>query len=84
VLAEWLAARPAAPLPRPWLKDRWGDRTWAAAQICSRKDRLSIEQVAAIRALAEDHTAAEIADRIGAAGPEQVQGVIDGKTYLRV
>ncbi|RZJ47616.1 MAG: hypothetical protein EON87_00190 [Brevundimonas sp.] len=84
VLAEWLAARSAAPLPRTWLKDRWGDRTWAAAQICSRKDRLSIEQVAAIRALAEDHTAAEIADRIGAAGPEQVQGVIDGKTYHRV
>ncbi len=56
VLAEWLKARPPEALQRPWLKDRWQDRAWAAAQICSRKDRLSIEQIRAIRALAKDYT----------------------------
>ena len=84
VLNRWVNARAGDDLPRPWLKERWKDRTWAAAQICSRTDRLSIEQVEAIRALSKSHSAAEISERIGARGAEQVQRVIDGRTYERV
>ena len=83
-LATWVGGRNDPELPRPWLKERWRDREWAAAQICSRGDRLSVEQVEAIRRLAQTCSAADIADRIGASGPDQVQGVIDGKTYDRV
>lgn len=34
------------------LGERWQDEAWAAAQLCSRSDRLSVTQIAAIRELA--------------------------------
>jgi len=64
--------------------ERWKDDAWAVAQICGRDDRLSVEQVRAIRDLAIDHSVETIAERIGARNKEQVQRVIDGETYSRV
>jgi len=83
-LDKWTNARAGDDLPPPWLKERWQDRTWAAAQICSRSDRLSIEQMEAIRALSKSHSAADISAQIGAGDAERVQRVIDGRTYKRV
>ncbi|UIF89007.1 hypothetical protein [Cupriavidus sp. UYPR2.512] len=84
LLSEWLREQPRKGLPAPWVAEKWKDDAWAIAQICSRDDRLSIEQVRAIRELVEAHSAEEIADRIGARSADQVQRVIAGKTYTRV
>ena len=84
ILAEWLRAHPRKGLPAPWVKEKWKDDAWAIAQICGRDDRLSVEQVRAIRELAQDHQIEEIARRIGARNPEQVERVLKGKTYTRV
>ncbi len=84
ILKNWLITHPEQQLPAPWLSEKWQDNDWAIAQICSRNDRLSIEQVRAIRSLAEAHSIDEIAFRIGARNTDQVKGVLDGKTYTRV
>ncbi|WP_319946024.1 hypothetical protein [Mesorhizobium sp. AR07] len=68
----------------PWVSQKWKDDAWAVAQICGRDDRLSVEQVRAIRELARIPPAKTIAERIGARNREQVQRVIDGETYTRV
>ena len=84
IVTTWLFAHPRSGLPSPWLAERWKDNDWAIAQICSRSDRLSVEQIASIRALATNHSADFIAERIGAKSGDQVRRVIDGKTYVRV
>jgi hypothetical protein len=84
ILAEWLRAHPRKGLPAPWVSEKWKDDAWAVAQICARDDRLSVEQVRAIRELAEMHSVEEIVGRIGARNPEQVERVLAGKTYTRV
>ncbi|KAK0346260.1 hypothetical protein [Sphingobium yanoikuyae] len=84
IVATWLQQHPRKGLPAPWLVERWKDSNWAIAQICSREDRLSVAQVRAIRELVVDHDVAFIAERIGARSVEQVQRVLDGKTYARV
>lgn len=84
IVATWLHDHPRKGLPAPWVAERWRDDAWAVAQICGREDRLSVEQVRAIRELAELHPVEEIAGRIGARNADQVQRVIDGKTYVRV
>jgi len=84
ILSEWLHQHPRKGLPAPWVAEKWKDNAWAAAQICGRDNRLSVDQVHAIRELASDYPADEIAARIGARNTEQVQRVIDGKTYTRV
>ncbi len=84
ILADWLRQHPRKGLPAPWVAEKWKDDAWAIAQICGRDDRLSIDQVRAIRDLAMNHPAEEIAARIGARNADQVQRVIDGKTYTRV
>lgn len=66
------------------MSERWTDDASAVAQIYGRDGRLSVEQVRAIRELAEGHSADEIALRIGAQNTDQVQRVLDGKTYTRV
>ncbi len=66
------------------MSEKWKDDAWAVAQICGRDGRLSVEQVRAIRELAEGHSAEEIALCIGAQNTDQVQRVLDGKTYARV
>ena len=84
ILAEWLHAHPRKGLPAPWVSEKWKDDAWAIAQICGRDDRLSVEQVRAIRELADAHSLEEISQRIGARNIEQVNRVLKGKTYIRV
>ena len=84
IVSEWLRANPRKGLPAPWVSEKWKDDAWAVAQICGRDGRLSVDQVRAIRSLAEGHPAEEIADRIGALNVDQVRRVLDGKTYTRV
>lgn len=79
IVAEWLKAHPRKGLPAPWVSEKWKDDAWAVAQICGRDGRLSVEQLRAIRELAEGHSAEEIALRIGAQNTDQVQRVLDGK-----
>jgi hypothetical protein len=84
LIESWLREHPRKGLPAPWVSEKWKDDAWAVAQICGRDDRLSVEQVRAIRELASVHPAQIIAERIGARNREQVQRVIDGETYTRV
>lgn len=84
LIQAWLRDHPRKGLPAPWVSERWKDDACAVAQICGRDDRLSVEQVRAIRDLAIDHSVETIAERIGARNKEQVQQVIDGETYSRV
>jgi len=84
LIEAWLREHPRKGLPAPWVSERWKDDEWAVAQICGRDNRLSVDQVRAIRELAKMHSADVIADRIGARNREQVQRVINGETYTRV
>lgn len=84
LVETWLREHPRKGLPAPWVAEKWKDDAWAIAQICGRDDRLSVDQVRAIRELAKNHAAELIAERIGARNADQVQRVIDGKTYTRV
>ncbi|WP_218781811.1 hypothetical protein [Chromohalobacter israelensis] len=84
ILSDWLKEHPRKGLPAPWVSEKWQDNDWAIAQICGREDRLSVEQVRAIRKLAKYYTAEEISGRIGARNAAQVKRVIEGKTYSRV
>jgi hypothetical protein len=84
LLGAWLRENPRRGLPAPWVSEKWRDDAWAIAQICGRDDRLSVEQVRAIRDLAHSHTAETIAEHIGARNKQQVQRVIDRQTYVRV
>lgn len=84
LVETWLAAHPRKGLPAPWVAEMWRNDAWAIAQICGRDDRLSVEQVRAIRDLSKTHSAVEIADRIGARNAEQVQRVLSGSTYSRI
>ena len=84
ILETWLRDHPRKGLPAPWVSEKWKDDAWAIAQICNREGRLSVEQVRAIRELAITHSVKQIAERIGARNADQVQRVIDSKTYIRV
>lgn len=84
LVADWLRDHPRKGLPAPWVAERWRDDAWAVAQICGRKNRLSVDQVRAIRQLSTNHSAEEIAARIGALNPGQVQRVLRQETYSRV
>lgn len=83
VLDAWLTGHQGKSLPPITIADRWQDEAWAAAQICSRSDRLSILQITAIRDLATSHCPQEIAKRTGAR-VDQIQSIIAGNTYSRV
>ncbi|WP_447828852.1 hypothetical protein [Aeromonas hydrophila] len=84
IISEWLKEHPRKGLPAPWVAEKWRDNDWAIAQICGRDDRLSVEQVRAIRQLAEEYSAEEIFTRIGARNVAQVERVLERKTYSRV
>ena len=84
VIRKWLDEHPRKGLPAPWVAEKWRDNEWAVAQICSREDRLSVEQVRAIRELGKEHSAEEIFDRVGAKNIDQIKRVLIGKTYTRV
>jgi hypothetical protein len=84
IVEAWLREHPRKGLPAPWVSEKWKDEEWAVAQICGREDRLSVEQVRAIRQLATTQSVELIASRIGARNVAQVRRVIDAKTYVRV
>ncbi|CAK3919165.1 hypothetical protein VCRA217O17_50001 [Vibrio crassostreae] len=84
VIRKWLVEHPRKGLPAPWVAEKWRDNEWAVAQICSREDRLSVEQIRAIRELGKEYTAEEIFDRIGAKNIDQIKRVLIGKTYTRI
>ena len=84
IVEAWLKEHPRKGLPAPWVAEKWKDNEWAIAQICGREDRLSRDQVRAIRELAKSYTPDVIAGRIGAKNTDQVQRVINGDTYTRV
>ncbi|MDB4303937.1 hypothetical protein N9934_04035 [Desulfosarcina sp.] len=84
IVSDWLKDHPRKGLPAPWVTEKWRDNDWAVAQICGRDDRLSAEQVRAIRKLAKEYSAEEIFARIGARNVAQVKRVLEGKTYSRV
>ena len=54
LVEDWLREHPRRGLPAPWVSEKWKDNEWAIAQICGRDDRLSVEQVRAIRELAKN------------------------------
>lgn len=72
IVSKWLEDHPRKGLPAPWVAEKWRDRDWAIAQICGRDDRLSVEQVWAIRELAKEHSSEEVFTRIGAKDVAQV------------
>lgn len=84
IIRKWLDEHPRKGLPAPWVAEKWRDNEWAVAQICNREDRLSVEQVRAIRELSKEHSAEEIFDRIGAKNIDQIKRVLIGQTYTRV
>lgn len=84
IVSTWLKEHPRKGLPAPWIAEKWKDNNWAIAQICGRDDRLSVEQVRAIRKLAETFTSEEICTRIGEKDVNKVNRVIKGKTYSRI
>ncbi|MEZ2224352.1 hypothetical protein [Rhizobium sp. RCC_161_2] len=84
LVEDWLRKHPRKGLPAPWVSEKWKDNEWAIAQICGRDDRLSVEQVRAIRELARTYSAEAIAERIGARNKGQVLRVIEGNTYSRI
>ncbi|BBN63449.1 hypothetical protein KUIN1_26390 [Pseudomonas sp. KUIN-1] len=83
VLDAWISDNQGDSLPPITLTERWQDETWAAAQICSRSDRLSVSQITAIRELTSAYHPEEISVRTGAT-VAQIQSIITGKTYSRV
>ncbi len=84
IVQTWLKDHPRKGLPAPWMSEKWKDNNRAMAQICIRGDRLSIKQVQAIRQLSNQHSAEEIASRIGAHDTQQVVRVLAGTTYSRI
>lgn len=84
IISSWLKEHPRKGLPAPWVAEKWRDNDWAIAQICGRDGRFSVEQIRAIRKLAEEYSAEEIFMRIGANSVAQVERVLEGKTYSRV
>lgn len=84
LVKTWLSEHPRKGLPAPWISEKWRDNDWAVAQICRRDDRLSVNQIRAIRELSKNFSAEEIFIRIGAKDVHQVNRVLDGKTYTRI
>lgn len=84
ILADWIRQHPRKGLPAPWVSEKWKDSDWAVAQICGRENRLSVEQVRAIRELIKTYPVKQIAEHIGARNANQVRRVIDRETYTRV
>lgn len=76
---------PRAGIPNLFLSELWKDDDWAANAICSQTNRLSKDQVWAIRVLGDDGlTPEEITERVGARNVRQVKGVLSGKRYSKV
>lgn len=63
----------------------WKNDDFYTKVITGRSNTLSVEQVRAIRTLAsQGESAAGIASKVGARNIEQVERVLNGKTYSRI
>jgi len=83
-LEEWAEDHPRKGSPAPWIAEAWQRPEYASQVICGRDDRLNVDQVLQIRLLASGGVSADdIAKQIGG-NREQIQKVVDGKTYARV
>ena len=72
-------------IPNPFLSALWKDDNFYAKVLAGRSDVLSPSQVLKIRELANlGQNANQIFESVQARNPEQVQRVIDGKTYTRI
>lgn len=82
---NWLRENPRKGIPAPWVAENWRNPAYAQAVICGGKNRLSVDQVMAIRAMGQAGATAEvIAPRVGALSIGQIKRVLDGRTYGRV
>ena len=79
---EYQKQNPRKGIPNLLISELWNDPDWAAKAICSQANRLSKDQVLAIRVLgAEGIPPGEITERVGARNELQVKRVLDGDTY---
>jgi hypothetical protein len=79
---EYQKQNPRKGIPNLLISELWNDPDWAAKAICSQTNRLSKDQVLAIRVLgAEGISPGEIIERVGARNELQVKRVLDGDTY---
>lgn len=86
LLKKFERANPQAGVPNPFMSKMWEDETYAEKMICNEKlGRLSPAKIREIRRLNWAGKAPEdIAAAVGASNTEQVQNIIDGKTYTRI
>jgi hypothetical protein len=71
--------------PNPLLAALWCDDDYAARIICGPEGRLKPNQIETARLLASYGTpSAEIAERIGAKNPAQIDRLLKGATYTRI
>jgi len=67
------------------IRSLWADPSWAEKVICGHSNRLTVEQVRAIRELAKrGHQAEAILEMVGARNIPQVKRLMSEKTYARV
>jgi hypothetical protein len=85
VLETWLQEHPRKGLPAPWVTEKWKDDGYALNVICGPEGRLTVEQIISIRSMAQGgiHTD-DIVSIVGAKNRQQVQRVIEGRTYSRI
>lgn len=84
-IQEYQKQHPRAGIPNLLIGEMWKDDAWAAKAICSHGNRLSEDQVRAIRTLGEEDLSPEkITERVGARDVPQVKRVLSGKTYSRI
>ena len=81
----WLRESSRKSMPAPWVAERWKDPKYAQAVICGAWNRLSVDQVLAIRAMGRAGATAEvIGPRVGVTNLDQIRRVLQGRTYNRV
>ncbi|MGF6209437.1 hypothetical protein [Pseudomonas frederiksbergensis] len=82
---NWLRSSPRNGMPAPWIAELWKDPKYALAVICGASNRLSVDQVLAIRAMGQAGATAEvIGPRVGVTNLDKIKRVLDGRTYSRV
>lgn len=85
ILSRYLTTHPRAGVPNPLIASKWEDDAYAEAVICGAENRLSAQQVRAIRGMAAiGHSVSEILKEVNARNTAQVMNVLKGKTYARI
>lgn len=81
----YVRKRPRSGVPNMLISGLWKNDDFYTKVITGRSNTLSVEQVRAIRTLAsQGESAAGIASKVGARNIEQVERVLNGKTYSRI